>query len=68
MDKTAIKLLLLWLESATDDEIQDKLDEIKEAEQRVRTREGRSDLNLAKRLIDEEIISRLDFLNLNQRD
>jgi len=66
MDKTAIKTLIAWLASASDDDIQDKLDEINLAEKKVKSKEGLSDLALARRLIDEEIISRLDFLNLKQ--
>jgi len=67
MDKAAIKMLFRWLESATDDEIQEKLNVISEAEQKVRSKEGIADLKLARRLIDEEILSRLDLLRLGKR-
>lgn len=59
MDKEAIKSFLRWLENATQQELQKRQQEILDTYKRVHTREGKSDLNLALRLLDEEIVARL---------
>jgi hypothetical protein len=59
VDKEAIKGFLRWLEEATQMELQNKQREILDAYERVHGREGKSDLNLALRLLDEEIVARL---------
>jgi hypothetical protein len=59
MDKEAIKSFISWLEEANDEELQIKREEIMLAFQKVSSKEGRADINLAKRLYDEEILARL---------
>lgn len=61
MDKEAIKNFLRWLEEASDAELDAKQQEIQQAGRRVSSREGKADLNLALRLLDEEILSRLSL-------
>ena len=59
MDKEAIKNFINWLEYANDEELRVKREEKMLAFQKVSSKEGRADINLAMRLYDEEIISRL---------
>lgn len=59
MDKETIKAFIAWLEAATEDEILQRREQALNA--RVSTREGKSDVRLALRLIDEELIARLDL-------
>jgi len=59
MDKEAIKAFIAWLETASEEEILKRRDQALSA--RVSTREGKSDVRLALRLIDEELIARLDL-------
>jgi type I restriction-modification system DNA methylase subunit len=59
MDKESIKNFINWLEYANDEELRVKREEIMLAFQKVSSKEGRADINLAMRLYDEEIISRL---------
>jgi len=58
-DKEAIKAFIAWLETASEEEILKRRDQALSA--RVSTREGKSDVRLALRLIDEELIARLDL-------
>lgn len=64
MDKETIKSFLNWLESASEDELDAKREEIQNTARRVSSREGKSDLNLALRLLDEEILARLALRKL----
>jgi|UniRef100_E6QW84 hypothetical protein len=59
MDKEAIKNFIYWLENANDEELRIRREEIMLAYQKVSSKEGRADINLAKRLYDEEILARL---------
>ena len=59
MDKETIKAFIHWLESASEAELDSKRQEILAAYRRVSSREGKADLNLAARLLDEEILARL---------
>ncbi|WP_017926593.1 MULTISPECIES: hypothetical protein [unclassified Thioalkalivibrio] len=59
MDKETIKAFIAWLEAATEQEILDRRQQALNAQ--VSTREGRADINLALRLIDEELLARLDL-------
>ncbi|MCG5495532.1 hypothetical protein [Ectothiorhodospira variabilis] len=59
MDKESIKAFINWLETATEQEIQARRQQALNAQ--VSTPEGRADIKLALRLIDEELISRLDL-------
>lgn len=61
LDKETIKNFLRWLESASDQEIDKKQQEILNTYQRISSREGKADLNLAARLLDEEILARLSL-------
>jgi len=62
LDKETIKAFIAWLEEACLKDIQQKVEEIKEVEaSKNLSTEGLSDLRLARRLIDEELIARLDF-------
>jgi hypothetical protein len=62
MDKETIKAFIAWLEEASLGEIQRRVEEIKAVEaSRNLSTEGLADLRLARRLIDEELIARLDF-------
>jgi hypothetical protein len=64
MDKETIKSFILWLESASEKELDDKRQEIRETYPRVSSKEGRADINLALRLLDEEILARLSLKKL----
>lgn len=64
MDKETIKLFMRWLEDANAQELDAKRQEIQSTYKRVSSREGRSSLNLALRLLDEEILSRLALKKL----
>ncbi|WP_018158375.1 hypothetical protein [Thioalkalivibrio sp. ALE14] len=59
MDKETIKAFIAWLEAATEQEILERRQQALNAQ--VSTREGRADINLALRLIDEELLARLDL-------
>lgn len=61
MDKETIKAFIRWCEHATDDELEARRRLIGEKAKQVTTREGRSDLRLAMRLLDEEILARLEL-------
>ncbi len=61
MDKTAILNFLAWLEDATAEELEVRRKAIEQAHLRVSTREGKADLNLAARLLDEEVLARLQL-------
>jgi pyridoxine/pyridoxamine 5'-phosphate oxidase len=59
MDKDAIKAFIAWLETATEEEILQRREQALKAQ--VSTHEGKADVRLALRLIDEELIARLDL-------
>lgn len=61
MDKDVVKGFFNWLESATDSELDVQREKIDAAYRRISTREGKADLNLARRLLDEEILARLSL-------
>ncbi len=61
MDKEAIKGFLRWLEEASDAELDARREDIQQAWRRVSSREGKADINLALRLLDEEVLSRLSL-------
>lgn len=63
MDKETIKAFIAWLESATEEEILQRREEARKAQ--VSTNEGKADVRLALRLIDEELIARLDLKRLS---
>lgn len=59
MNRETIKAFISWLESASDAEIQEHRKAILEGFTGVSSREGRRDFNLALRLLDEEVIARI---------
>ncbi|WP_299314976.1 hypothetical protein [uncultured Halomonas sp.] len=59
MDKETIKAFIAWLETATEQEIQERRQQALNAH--LSTPEARADIKLALRLIDEELLSRLDL-------
>lgn len=62
MNKETIKAFIAWLETATDDEISRRVEEIHSLEKSAQlSRDGKRDLRLARRLINEELIARLDL-------
>jgi hypothetical protein len=62
MNKETIKAFILWLENASEDEIKAHRDYILAREALITTREGKSDVRLALRLIDEELLARLESM------
>jgi|GEM_PF-1431360 len=68
MNKETIKAFIAWLESATAEEIHRRIEEIRFLEASARlTKDGQADLALARRLIDEELIARLDLSRVADR-
>lgn len=65
MDKETIKAFIAWLETAAEEEILQRREQALKVQ--VSTREGKADVRLALRLIDEELIARLDLKHLNSR-
>ena len=63
MDKDTIKAFIAWLETATEEEILQRREQALKAQ--VSTHEGKADVRLALRLIDEELIARLDLKRLS---
>ncbi len=61
MNKETIKAFIAWLDSASFDEIQAHKDNVLKSLKAVSSMEGKSDVKLALRLIDEEILARLEF-------
>lgn len=64
MDKETIKRFIAWLENASDDEIKSQREYILAREALISTREGKADVKLALRLIDEEVLARLELKKL----
>ncbi|MEJ2405360.1 MAG: hypothetical protein P8171_13875 [Candidatus Thiodiazotropha sp.] len=63
MDKDTIKAFISWLETAMEEEILQRREQALKAQ--VSTQEGKADVRLALRLIDEELIARLDLKQMN---
>ncbi len=61
MDKKTIKSFISWLESASLEEISNKKSEFNDTALLVSSNEARADLRLGLRLIDEELIARLEL-------
>ncbi len=60
MDKTAIKTLIAWLEHSSLEAIREHQAFVLRSMEDIRSPEGRADAKLALRLIDEELLSRLN--------
>jgi len=67
MDKTTIKAFIAWLESASAKEIDDKRRELLAALEQMSMPETRADARLALRLIDEEVLARMELGRSQQR-
>jgi len=66
MNKETIKQILAWLDSASDEDVSHKQDElIKLLKTSVSDR--RADLKFALRLVEEEIISRGEVMNFSSK-
>ncbi len=63
VNKDTIKAFIAWLETATEEEILQRREQTLKAQ--VSTHEGKADIRLALRLIDEEMIARLDLKQIN---
>ena len=61
MNKATIKLFICWLECADRGEIIQKHREFEETLAEVRSREVKADLRLGLRLIDEELLARMEL-------
>jgi len=64
MNKETIKAFIAWLETASDEEISAR--RILIVNQVVNTPEGKADIKLALRLLDEEMLARLELGRLSK--
>lgn len=67
MNKEAIRGFIAWLDKATLNEIRERQVAALETQKRVSTREGLADARLALRLIDEELLARMESQPAQQR-
>lgn len=63
MNKETIKAFILWLESASDEQIEAQRQYILGMRKMVSS-DGRADVRLALRLIDEEVLARIELRRL----
>lgn len=68
MNKATIKAFIAWLESASREEVLERRSEFEKTLAEVRSREAKADLRLGLRLIDEELIARMDLDRRSSRD
>lgn len=63
MDKEVIKAFIRWLEdlSTTEQEILERRDTFREAIGKVTSTEAKADLKLGLRLLDEELLARMEI-------
>ncbi len=61
MNKETIRAFIQWLDKASDQEILAHQEYILAAMANIQTREGRADAKLALRLIDEELLARMNL-------
>ena len=66
MNKHTIRDLLNWLDAASKEEIESTKKNLMEALDGVSSREVRSDIRLAIRLIDEELLARTELARFGQ--
>jgi hypothetical protein len=64
MNKATIRILLDWLNGASLEAIHARREQFEENLERVSSREAKADLRLGLRLIDEELIARMELDNL----
>lgn len=67
MDKQTIKAFIHWLETASEKELDERRTEILAALKKVSSPEGRTDVKLALRLLDEETLARLELAHAGQK-
>ncbi|MVF24151.1 hypothetical protein EVC37_21440 [Methylocaldum sp. BRCS4] len=67
MNKSTVKKFIAWLEEASDNEIKTRQQELLSILSDVTTREGKADVRLALRLIDEEILARIELDRLQSK-
>lgn len=67
MNKATIKAFIAWLESASYDEIMEHKAAILKSQNDISSSAGKSDVRLALRLIDEEILVRLEFESVRSK-
>ena len=66
MDKETIKAFIAWLESASIEEIEKRRDLFIETSKKVSTSSGRSDIKFGLKLIDEELVARLELAKIGK--
>ena len=66
MDKETIKAFIAWLESASIEEIESRRDEFLETKALVSTAAGHSDVKFGLKLIDEELLARLELSRIGK--
>jgi|LNAP01.1.fsa_nt_gb hypothetical protein len=59
MDKAGIKAFMIWLETASEDQLAQHKEFILARAGMITTREGKADLRLALRLLEEEVLARI---------
>jgi hypothetical protein len=67
MNKETIRHFINWLDQACDQDIQLRREMALEALGKISSREGKSDIRLVLRLIDEEVIARLEVCGQNMQ-
>lgn len=61
MDKPTIKSFIAWLETASDKQLAERQEQALKTLDLVKSQEVRADVRLAIRLIDEELMARLQL-------
>jgi len=61
MDKATIKSFIRWCDESTDAALLERRNAILQAMQGISSREAKADIRLALRLIDEEVLARLEL-------
>ncbi len=64
MNKETLKQILAWLESASDEDIKLKQDELKQLVKESSS-DLKTDMKFALRLVEEEIITRTEVMNFS---
>jgi hypothetical protein len=59
MDKAGIKAFMIWLETASEEDLARHQEFILARAGMITTREGKADLRLALRLLEEEVLARI---------
>lgn len=67
MDKDTVRAFVRWLDKASLAEINARQDLLERVAPEIRTPEGRADLALARRLMDEELLARCGLAAAERR-